>query len=70
MPARQCDLDHHQPWSQGGATEVDNLPPECRHDHRVKHEGGWILTKLAPETYQWTSPLGHTYITRKRDPPH
>jgi len=68
MPASHCDIDHHQAWKKGGRTTDDNLGPLCRHDHRTKHESGWKLKKIKPATYQWTSPLGHTYTTGP-DPP-
>ena len=33
----------------------------CRHDHRVKHEGGWHLAQPEAGTFVWTSPTGHSY---------
>ena len=53
--SRRCDLDHVIPWPLG-PTATWNLPPLCRRHHRLKTHGGW--------TYQWTSPLGHTYRSR------
>lgn len=66
-PARGCDLDHTEDWVRGGPTEVENLAPLCRHDHRLKH-GGWQVAPLGSGTYRWTSPLGHTYITHGQSP--
>lgn len=40
-----------------------NLGPVCRHDHRVKHTGGWKLTQPQPGTFHWRSPLGGHYRT-------
>jgi hypothetical protein len=37
-----------------------NLDPLCRYDHQLKH-GGWHLDQIAPGTFVWTSPTGHTY---------
>lgn len=68
MPAGDCDLDHTRPWAQGGPTEEDNLAPLCRHDHRLKHRGGWKLERTGSGTHTWTSPLGHTY-TVPAEPP-
>lgn len=68
MPTSQCDIDHHQAWKNGGLTTDDNLGPLCRHDHRTKHQSGWKLAQVRSGTYQWTSPLGHTYTTGP-DPP-
>jgi len=58
-PARDCDLDHLTAWSDGGATDDDNLAPECRHHHRLRHESRWAPSR-APDTgeMRWTSPLG------------
>ena len=42
-------------------TAAANLGPVCRHDHRVKHHGGWRLHQPRPGHFTWTSPLGHTY---------
>jgi hypothetical protein len=67
MPATDCDLDHTTTWAEGGETTPDNLATLCRSDHRLKHNG-WTHKKLPNGANQWTSPLGHTYITWK-DPP-
>jgi len=40
----------------------------CRRDHGRRHKG-WKIKKLGPGKYQWTSSLGHTYITGGYDPP-
>ncbi len=68
IPAGQCDLDHHQAWTDGGPTTEANLGPLCRHDHRAKHEHGWKLKQTRPGVYQWTSPLGHTYTVKPEEP--
>lgn len=67
-PASGCDIDHRQPWAQNGPTEVDNLAPLCRHDHRLKHQYGWHLNRGEDGEHQWTSPLGHKYTTGGRSP--
>jgi hypothetical protein len=65
--ARECDLDHLTAWADGGTTDTDNLAPECRHHHRLRHETRWNPSH-DPETgdLRWTSPLGTTHET---DPP-
>jgi hypothetical protein len=68
MPATQSDVDHTRPWAHGGPTQTDNLAPLCRHDHRLKDEGGWALARQADGTYVWTSRLGHTYETQPQAP--
>jgi hypothetical protein len=63
IPARDCDLDHRQPWADGGPTSRNNLAPLCRHDHTVKTSPGWHLQRLPTGDYQWTSALNHIYVT-------
>jgi hypothetical protein len=65
-PARGSDLDHTRGHACGGTTVEDNLQPLCRHDHRLKHDGGWALRQPEPGRFVWTSRLGHTYPI---DPP-
>ena len=71
-PARSCDLDHIEPFDSDGPpgqTTTTNLACLCRAHHRAKtHPGAhgvWGYRMLAPGTYLWTSPFGHTYL---RDP--
>jgi hypothetical protein len=68
MPATSCDLDHRQPWAQGGPTTTDNLVPLCRHDHRIRHQAGWKHQPLPGGDHHWTSPLGHQYTTSGQPP--
>lgn len=63
-PARTGDIDHTVDYSQGGSTAEPNLSPNCRHDHRLQHEGGWQLRQPEPGRFVSTSRLGHTYSVR------
>lgn len=56
--ARDCDLDHLRSWAEGGPTDDDNLAPECRHHHRVRHETRWHPSVGPDGEYRWISPLG------------
>jgi len=67
-PSTDCDIDHSPPWSEGGTTEPGSTTPVCRRDHVIRHTAGWAYVHLPDGTYEWTSPLGHTYITGA-DPP-
>jgi hypothetical protein len=67
IPSLDCDLDHNQPWAQGGQTTEDNLAPLCRHHHVIRHHG-WTIHQLDPGLYRLTSPLGHNYTTQPRAP--
>ena len=68
VPATHSDIDHTIDWANGGPTQPSNLDPNCRHDHRIKHQCGWTYQKQPDGTHQWTSRLGHTY-TNKPEPP-
>ena len=68
MPATDSDLDHTRDYAKNGPTHEDNLAPLCRHDHRLKHDGGWSVKRIADGIYQWTSRLGQIYITQPRGP--
>jgi len=49
-PARWTDAHHLIPWSEGGATSLDNLVLLCRHHHRTIHDPatGWTV-RLGPD---------------------
>ncbi len=67
-PARSADIDHTRDHAEGGHTAHDNLALLCRHHHRLKHEGGWLVTQSRPGHLRWLSPTGHVY-ERGPDPP-
>jgi hypothetical protein len=61
--AHDSDLDHNIPVSEGGQTREDLMCPLCRHHHHGCRHTGWKIKRLDDGRYQWTSPLGHVYIT-------
>ncbi|HEU5156326.1 MAG TPA: DUF222 domain-containing protein [Streptosporangiaceae bacterium] len=63
-PAHGTDGDHIQEWARGGATRDGNIGSACRHDHRLRHEGGWRVVKLASDRLVWISRLGMHYRVR------
>jgi hypothetical protein len=63
QPAARCDLDHTQPWHQGGKTCPCNLAPLCRHHHRCKQAEGWWLEQPEPGVLVWRTPAGRSYTT-------
>ena len=63
-PAARCDLDHTQPWHQGGITCECNLAPLCRHHHKCKQSEGWRLEHPEPGTLVWTTPAGRHYVSQ------
>ena len=66
-PARSADIDHIEPYDDGGSTGSVNLAAGCRRHHRLKTHGGWSYLALEryggpPGTYLWTSPHGQHYL--------
>ncbi|TVT52791.1 DUF222 domain-containing protein [Amycolatopsis rhizosphaerae] len=60
-PVQACDLDHVEPWAQGGNTHSTNLCGLCRRDHRLKDEPGWQHRMTGTGTLEITTPAGRTY---------
>ncbi|WP_283134320.1 HNH endonuclease signature motif containing protein [Rhizohabitans arisaemae] len=58
VPAAHTDQDHIEEWSMGGPTVATNLHSVCRHDHRLRHEGGWQITRTPAGTVVWITRLG------------
>ncbi len=67
MPARQSDLDHRQRWEYGGPTTISNLAPLCEKHHGMLDKG-WRYQPVPDGGYEFTSPLGHTYIPNGQSP--
>lgn len=63
MPSTESDLDHTQPFSEGGPTTAGNLAPLCRHDHRVRRSAGWTYSRRKGAGIMWKTALGHEYTT-------
>jgi len=47
-----ADVDHHIPWPQG-LTNLDNLGPLARSDHRLKDTDGWTVQTLPNGWRRW-----------------
>ena len=56
--ARHADLDHTVDHTYGGGTTEANSGPLCRHDHRLKGEGGWRLHQPESGYFVWGKHLG------------
>ena len=61
QPAWRADLDHTQPWDQGGRTCMCNLGGGCRRHHQLKQHPRWKLDQTSPGEFTWTSPAGRAY---------
>lgn len=65
---RGKDIDHPVPYvppddgGPPGQTRLHNAAPMTRFHHRIKTFGGWRLRQLAPGTYLWQSPHGHSWL--------
>lgn len=64
-PSRSCDLDHTEPYIEGGGsgqTNPGNLGPLSRRPHRAKTFGGFQLTQLEPGLFHWKTPHGWEFL--------
>jgi hypothetical protein len=58
---RHLEIDHNQPWSEDGPTQLSNLNPVCKYDHREKHRrnlrlvGEGTRKRFVPAA-EWTGP--------------
>ena len=55
---RFVDAHHIEHWADGGKTSIDNLVLLCRGHHRLVHEGGFGLEKIADGRMRFTRPDG------------
>lgn len=46
MPAHRCELDHLEPWENGGTTDVDNVDLYCKIHHLARHCGLFKVVKV------------------------
>jgi hypothetical protein len=60
--ARRYTQAHHiRFWSQGGRTELPNLVLLCGFHHRLVHEHGWSLRRVADGQVRWFWPDGRPH---------
>jgi len=65
---RFVDAHHIQHWADGGETSIDNLVLLCRRHHRLVHEGGFGLEKIADGRVRFTRPDGRVIDDHPRLP--
>ncbi len=60
--ADACQIDHAEPWDDGGASDRRNLGALCTRHHQLKTHGGWRIVE-SDETgaCTWVSPAGFRY---------
>ncbi len=60
--ADRCQIDHADPWHDGGQTSPANLGALCVRHHQLKTHASWQITHSQPDgTCTWTSPQGRAY---------
>lgn len=66
---RGVDLDHTVPYlppdrgGPPGQTNLGNLGPLSRSEHRLKTHSGWRVRQPEPGAFVWRSPSGHHWLT-------
>lgn len=53
-PPSWCESHHVRPWSDGGASAVDNGVLLCRHHHLLVHDAGWEISPPPRGSSGWT----------------
>jgi hypothetical protein len=56
-PATEAELDHRVAWP-AGRTDVENLWPGCKADHKAKHAPGFAIEQAADGSYALRTPAG------------
>jgi hypothetical protein len=59
--ASESDIEHCQPYDQGGRTCGCNCWSCSRSCHQVKQREDWDVTEIRPGHHQWTTPSGRQY---------
>jgi len=66
---RFVDAHHIHHWADGGDTSIDNLVLLCRHHHRLVHEGGFGVERIADNRIQFSRPDGRFVEEHPQLPP-
>lgn len=59
--AAACELDHEQPWSEGGQTALWNLVHRSTRCHHRKHDDWTVTRDQHTGLSTWLSPAGSTF---------
>jgi hypothetical protein len=62
---RYLDAHHVEHWTDGGATQLDNLLTLCSMHHRLVHEAGFTIQRNGDGTYYFTRPDGRPVVGRR-----
>ncbi|WP_372668502.1 HNH endonuclease signature motif containing protein [Amycolatopsis kentuckyensis] len=64
-PPRHCQGHHIHHWSEGGATDLNNLVLMCAHHHRLLHRSGWEVRIAADGLPEFLPPV---FLDKERKP--
>ena len=59
--AAWCDQDHQHEHANGGPTVPANLCSLCHHHHRLRHEHGFVVTRVHTNTVIWDAANRRQY---------
>jgi hypothetical protein len=65
---RFVDAHHIRHWANGGETLLDNLVLLCSRHHRLVHEGGFGVERIASGALRFTRPDGRVIAEHPRLP--
>jgi hypothetical protein len=65
---RFVDAHHIEHWARGGETSLENLVLLCRTHHRLVHEGGYSVERLADGELRFRYPWGGPIPNSPRAP--
>jgi hypothetical protein len=63
-PASWTQAHHIDLWKEGGRTDLRRMIPLCYHHHRLVHEGGWQVVKVA-ERLEFIAPDRPVMVRRR-----
>jgi hypothetical protein len=62
---RNGDFDHVDAYPRGPTSSSNGALP-CRHHHRIRTHGRWVVKQPFPGVFVWRSPTGRLYLTDGR----
>lgn len=61
-PARLCEADHLERWTDDGHTDETNMHMLSGRHHHAKDDHDWAPTRASDGSTDWRSPTGHHYL--------
>ena len=66
-PFAWCEIHHHNPWQDGGATDLANAIPLCGHHHRMIDHAPHTIEPADPPGPRQLRPPGDTHRPQRKD---